>query len=132
MHNIYFYLSYTGALQKMSATVTAKVYDNKNMNVVRFVPLRGITTVVGDTFKSICHGWQDCREAAADWWEMLQQGDIPADEAEVFATFYVNPLFTSLGRPMENADDYRTPWDDFLATQQYREDLAIALRGWNL
>ena len=112
--------------------ITRIAYYNKDKGQVRVPTLLGLALAVGDTFKSIYWGWRDCEEALYDWREMLQLDAGGPEDAEAFKLFHINPLFTSLGRPMENADDYLTPWDDYLELQRHSSEIEIVLRGWGL
>ena len=70
--------------------------------------------------QSIRYGWVDCREAAVDWWLMLQEKLDEPKDFEAFRILAVNPLFDTLGTPAD-LPEYPTPWDRFLENKEWLE-----------
>ncbi|EKU98170.1 hypothetical protein Lepto7375DRAFT_7431 [Leptolyngbya sp. PCC 7375] len=114
----------------MKASVTRTVYATKNNPKVRASLLRGLGLRGLKPFlKNIANGWWDCKEAAADWWDLLST-EMPdaREERGEFRVFMIKPLFDTLGAPSP-LPDYETPWDFFLYAETYRKNLLIALGG---
>ena len=78
---------------------TSPVYGTKDILEVRISPLRVIT-----------HGWVDCIESFRDWQRLRPWGCRCIDQQPILQ----KTLFNLLGQPLANADDYNTPWDDYL------------------
>ena len=83
---------------------TSSVYGTKDILEVRISPLRVIT-----------HGWVDCIESFRDWqrlrpWKFWLWGQPLEDHKQIEQ----KTLFNLLGQPLADADDYNTPWDDYL------------------
>ena len=70
--------------------------------------------------KHVYYGWVDCREAAVDWWRMVQEKLDEPKDFEAFRILAVNPLFDTLGTPAD-LPEYPTPWDRFLDDKEWLE-----------
>ena len=78
---------------------TSSVYGTKDILEVRISPLRVIT-----------HGWVDCIESFRDWQRLRPWSCRCIDQQPILQ----KTLFNLLGQPLSDADDYNTPWDDYL------------------
>ena len=106
------------------------MYATKNRTPVGMPTLRGLgVRGCRSFFKNIANGWWDCKEATADWWDLLST-EMPdaREERGEFRVFMIEPLFDTLGAPSP-LPDYETPWDAFLYAETYRKNLLIALGG---
>ena len=66
----------------------------------------------------ICYGWQDCFDSLGDWWNLL--GCPPLSDQSTLKVF-----FNMLGCPLDGAWEYKTPWNEFLDEQWYREAVQV-------
>ncbi|WP_250565663.1 hypothetical protein [Adonisia turfae] len=108
-------------------SATKKVYDKQNKFPVGMPTLRGLgVRGCRSFFKNIANGWWDCKEATADWWDLLGQ-EREEDDSEVFDIFWVKPFFGTLGSP-QPLPEYPTPWR-FAALETLGSDLAEYLGG---
>ncbi|MGD1852783.1 MAG: hypothetical protein ACFB2W_00895 [Leptolyngbyaceae cyanobacterium] len=69
----------------------------------------GVTTLRG-----LSLGWHDCLESFEDWCILLSAPQNHADAVRGLSNFFV-----LLGQPLEGADEYEAPWDEFLFIQRY-------------
>ena len=76
--------------------------------------------------KHVYYGWVDCREAAVDWWRMVQEKLDEPKDFEAFRILAVNPLFDTLGTPAD-LPEYPTPWDRFLENKEWLEMISTVV-----
>ncbi|MEO1391185.1 MAG: hypothetical protein AAFV85_27960 [Cyanobacteria bacterium J06634_6] len=96
---------------------TTPVYGEQNNDKVGLSSLRAQALNGFLHFlKNIYYGWWDCREAAYDWLEMLQQ-QVEESEFKEFKTFSVDKFYECLGVPAKTPE-YQTPWGRYLERQE--------------
>ena len=115
-----------------STNVSPVVYDTKNKQQVWFPTLLGLAHEGLGLINNISEGWDDCRQSFQDWTEM-KLGITYNEETEampwsLYKSFMIDAFFDCLGSPLQDRDDYATPWDAFLSEQRL-EKLVSAIAG---